>query len=266
MASIVRYARNCGCQRLLTVVSVGPRSSERSRTRPSACWSRPRWRCGAPRATPPRPSPTSARRRASPRRCSTSTSPARRTCSSRSGSCRPSRRTAPSTNCSASRTRSRAVIAAALTTFEQSMARNPKELVIETILEGYRHRAPHPRRRHSPRRRGRHVHRALHARQGRRQARADMDVETSRTSPYLASTFVSEGAQALGGRRVRRPIVRRRRHRRHHHPDQRIPHADPTKPDPARRPHVGFRDRPGVPGTAGLGGCIRARTRSSRST
>ena len=32
-----------------------------------------------------------------------------------------------------------AVIAAALTTFERSMARNPKELVIETILEGYRH-------------------------------------------------------------------------------------------------------------------------------
>jgi AcrR family transcriptional regulator len=31
------------------------------------------------------------------------------------------------------------VIAAALTTFEQSMARNPRELVIETILEGYRH-------------------------------------------------------------------------------------------------------------------------------
>lgn len=32
-----------------------------------------------------------------------------------------------------------AVIAAALTTFERSMARNPRELVIETILEGYRH-------------------------------------------------------------------------------------------------------------------------------
>lgn len=31
------------------------------------------------------------------------------------------------------------VICAALTTFEQSMARNPRELVIETILEGYRH-------------------------------------------------------------------------------------------------------------------------------
>jgi AcrR family transcriptional regulator len=31
------------------------------------------------------------------------------------------------------------VISAALTTFEQSMARNPRELVIETILEGYRH-------------------------------------------------------------------------------------------------------------------------------
>jgi AcrR family transcriptional regulator len=31
------------------------------------------------------------------------------------------------------------VIAAALSTFERSMARNPRELVIETILEGYRH-------------------------------------------------------------------------------------------------------------------------------
>lgn len=32
-----------------------------------------------------------------------------------------------------------AVIAVALTTFERSMARNPRDLVIETILEGYRH-------------------------------------------------------------------------------------------------------------------------------
>jgi AcrR family transcriptional regulator len=32
-----------------------------------------------------------------------------------------------------------AVIAAALQTFERSMARNPRELVIEAILEGYRH-------------------------------------------------------------------------------------------------------------------------------
>jgi AcrR family transcriptional regulator len=31
------------------------------------------------------------------------------------------------------------VVAGALKTFERSMARNPKELVIETILEGYRH-------------------------------------------------------------------------------------------------------------------------------
>lgn len=31
------------------------------------------------------------------------------------------------------------VIAAALTTFERSMARNPNELIIEAILEGYRH-------------------------------------------------------------------------------------------------------------------------------
>lgn len=31
------------------------------------------------------------------------------------------------------------VIAAALASFERSMARNPRELIIETILEGYRH-------------------------------------------------------------------------------------------------------------------------------
>jgi AcrR family transcriptional regulator len=33
----------------------------------------------------------------------------------------------------------RSVIFAALESFEQSMARNPRELIIETILEGYRH-------------------------------------------------------------------------------------------------------------------------------
>jgi hypothetical protein len=31
------------------------------------------------------------------------------------------------------------VVSAALTAFERSMARNPPELIIETILEGYRH-------------------------------------------------------------------------------------------------------------------------------
>jgi AcrR family transcriptional regulator len=31
------------------------------------------------------------------------------------------------------------VVSAALTTFERSMARNPRELIIATILEGYRH-------------------------------------------------------------------------------------------------------------------------------
>ena len=32
-----------------------------------------------------------------------------------------------------------AVLLAALTAFERSMARNPRELIVETILEGYRH-------------------------------------------------------------------------------------------------------------------------------
>ncbi len=33
----------------------------------------------------------------------------------------------------------RDVVTAALTTFERSMARNPRDLIVETILEGYRH-------------------------------------------------------------------------------------------------------------------------------
>ncbi|MBJ7338303.1 TetR/AcrR family transcriptional regulator [Mycolicibacterium sp.] len=33
----------------------------------------------------------------------------------------------------------RDVVSAALATFERSMARNPRELIVETILEGYRH-------------------------------------------------------------------------------------------------------------------------------
>jgi AcrR family transcriptional regulator len=86
----------------------------------------------------------------------------------------------------------RSVIAAALESFEQSMARNPKELVIETILEGYRHE-----------------HRIL-ADGTRHDVEADMftelftraqadgklgaDVDISHLA-YLASTFVSEGAR-----------------------------------------------------------------------
>jgi AcrR family transcriptional regulator len=130
------------------------------------------------------------------------------------------------------------VIAAALTTFERSMARNPRELVIETILEGYRHE-----------------HRIL-ADGTRPDVEADMFTELFTRAQadgklgaevdiphlaYLASTFVSEGARHwAAGAFVERSFAdvvtadiatlvdgyRRR----------------PTTPDPARRPHVGLRD------------------------
>ena len=85
-----------------------------------------------------------------------------------------------------------AVIAAALTTFEQSMVRNPKELVIEAILEGYR------------------VEHRLIAEGTPPDLEADMfgelftrakadgklpvDVDVAHLA-YLAQTFVSEGAR-----------------------------------------------------------------------
>ena len=89
----------------------------------------------------------------------------------------------------------REVVAAALTTLEQSMARNPRELVIEAILEGYRHE-----------------HRIL-AEDSARDAEADMFTELftrahadGKIGPavtaedvahlaYLARTLVSEGAR-----------------------------------------------------------------------
>lgn len=84
------------------------------------------------------------------------------------------------------------VVSAALVAFERSMARNPSELVIETILEGYRHE-----------------HRIL-AGGGAPEADADMftelftraqadgklppTVDTAHLA-YLAQTMVSEGAR-----------------------------------------------------------------------
>lgn len=84
------------------------------------------------------------------------------------------------------------VIAAALVAFGQSMARNPRELIIETILEGYRHE-----------------HRILAGRTPRDldadvfgelfiRAKADgklgTEVDTAHLA-YLAQTMVSEGAR-----------------------------------------------------------------------
>ena len=84
------------------------------------------------------------------------------------------------------------VIGAALTTFEQSMARNPKELVIQTILEGYRHEhrlltegAP------AELEAGMFTELFERAKADGKLA-AGIDVEHL---AYLASTFVSEGAR-----------------------------------------------------------------------
>ncbi|AFM18371.1 transcriptional regulator [Mycolicibacterium chubuense NBB4] len=129
-----------------------------------------------------------------------------------------------------------AVILAALTAFERSMARNPRELIIETILEGYRHE-----------------HRILAA-ETPPDVDADMFTELfSRAHDdkklprgvdvthlaYLAQTLVSEGARhwaagAFGDRSFADVVT-----------------ADictlingySTKPR-RRRPHVGLRDRP----------------------
>lgn len=124
------------------------------------------------------------------------------------------------------------VLSAALSAFERSMARNPPELIIETILEGYRHE-----------------HRIL-AQAEPPDADADMFTELFTRAKadgklpaavdvphlaYLAQTMVSEGARhwaagAFGQRSF----------------------ADVVTADictvingfSARRPHVGFRNRP----------------------
>ena len=103
------------------------------------------------------------------------------------------------------------VIAAALTTFERSMARNPRELIIETILEGYRHEhriladgsAPDV---------DADMFTELFAR-----AKADGKLGTlddRRGAPRLPGPDPGQrGRPALGGRRVRQSVVRRGRHR-----------------------------------------------------
>ncbi|WP_110802337.1 TetR/AcrR family transcriptional regulator [Mycolicibacterium iranicum] len=124
------------------------------------------------------------------------------------------------------------VLSAALSAFEQSMARNPPELIIETILEGYRHE-----------------HRILaHANPPPVDAdmftelftRAKVDGKLPATVDiahlaYLAQTMVSEGARhwaagAFGSRSFAEVVT-----------------ADICtliNGYSARRPHVGFRDRP----------------------
>ena len=102
-----------------------------------------------------------------------------------------------------------AVIAEALRSLERSMARNPRDLIIETILEGYRHE-----------------HRIL-AGDERDDIDADMFGElfakAQQDGKLAAHVDVrppvpprrdarQRGRTALGGRQLRRPVVRRRRH------------------------------------------------------
>ncbi len=125
-----------------------------------------------------------------------------------------------------------AVISAALTAFERSMARNPKDLIIETILEGYRHEHRILADGNAP-----EVDADMFTELFTR-ARADgklpAEVDTEHLA-YLAQTMVSEGARhwAAGafGRRSFADVVT----------------ADIctlVNGYTARRPHVGFRDRP----------------------
>ncbi|KRE34889.1 TetR family transcriptional regulator [Mycobacterium sp. Soil538] len=84
-----------------------------------------------------------------------------------------------------------AVLRAALTAFERSMARNPPELIIETILEGYRHE-------HRILASGDAVDDADMFGELFRRAQADgklaPDVDIAHLG-YLAQTLVSEGAR-----------------------------------------------------------------------
>ena len=89
----------------------------------------------------------------------------------------------------------REVVAAALTTLGQSMVRNPGELVIETILEGYRHEHRILAQGTAPEA-GANMFSELFAR-----ARVDGKLPATMTDEdithlaYLARTLVSEGAR-----------------------------------------------------------------------
>ncbi len=91
-----------------------------------------------------------------------------------------------------------AVIAAALSDLERSMARNPRELIIETILEatatntGSWRIPPADSAATPPRPRQRDVHRAVRPCRRRRKTATHTDVTHL---AYLAMTLVSEGAR-----------------------------------------------------------------------
>ena len=112
-----------------------------------------------------------------------------------------------------------AVIAEALRSLERSMARNPRELIIETILEGYRHE-----------------HRILAGELvddtdadmfGELFAKAQQDGKLARTcrrAPPVPSRRDARQRRraALGRGHLRRPLIRRRRQPRHRGLDRRL--------------------------------------------
>jgi AcrR family transcriptional regulator len=89
----------------------------------------------------------------------------------------------------------RIVIMAALRTFEQSMARNPKELVIEAILEGYRVEHRLIAEGTPPELEADMFGELFMRAKADGKLGADVDDEDVAHLSYLASTFVSEGAR-----------------------------------------------------------------------
>jgi AcrR family transcriptional regulator len=89
----------------------------------------------------------------------------------------------------------RAVIMAALTIFENSMARNPKELVIEAILEGYRVEHRLIAEGTPPELEADMFGELFMRAKADGKLGADVDDDAVAHLSYLASTFVSEGAR-----------------------------------------------------------------------
>ena len=113
------------------------------------------------------------------------------------------------------------VVAEALRSLERSMARNPRDLIVETILEGYRHE-----------------HRIL-AGAERSDSDADMfgDLFTKAQADGKLAAHVDvqasvaprrharqRGRTPLGVRQFRRPVILRSGHQRHRGADRRVQH------------------------------------------
>ena len=118
------------------------------------------------------------------------------------------------------------VVAEALRSLERSMARNPRDLIVETILEGYRHE-----------------HRILAGAErsdidadmfgdlfAKAQTRRQAGGPRRRAAPVPPRRDARQRGRApLGGRQFRRPVILRSGHRRHRGADRRV------QPEGARR-------------------------------